>query len=140
TGKGILGQVGEQCRLAATHALLPPWYYIFELYDDERRRRAGEYLNRFETKRFIYPFLRKYNGGVPVPARRSTECLSDKALFAERCREHGLPAVPALLVIENGRGVRGTADAASLPEIDLFVKLLRGPGGRGAQRWEYPGG
>jgi len=140
TGKGILRQMSEQLMLAAAHALLPPWYYIFELYRDDNRRRAGEYLNRFETKRFIYPFLRKYNGGLPVPAVRSTECLSDKALFADRCRQHGLPAVSALKVFENGRVVRSEGSEADLPEFDLFVKKLRGTGGRGAERWEYQGG
>lgn len=140
TGKGIVRQMLEQLKLAATHSLLPPWYYIFELYDDEKRRRAGEYLQRFETKRFIYPFLRKYNGGLPVPVLRSTVHLSDKALFADRCREHGLPAVPAIMVLEHGRIVRSADDAPTLPEIDLFVKMLRGTGGRGAERWEYVGG
>jgi hypothetical protein len=139
TGKGIVRQIGEQLKLAATHSLLPPWYYIFELYDDDKRRRAGEYLNRFETKRFIYPFLREHNGGLPVPAVRSTECLSDKALFADRCADYDLPAVPALMVLENGSVVRSADGASNLPEIDLFVKMRRGTGGRGAQRWEYQG-
>jgi hypothetical protein len=139
TGKGIFRQIGEQFALAATHSLLPPWYYIFELYEDDKRRRAGEYLNRFETKRFLYPFLRAHNGGLPVPAQRSTECLSDKALFAERCAAHGLPAVPAIMVLEQGAVVRRADGATRLPEVDLFVKLLRGTGGRGAQRWEYQG-
>ncbi len=139
TGKGIIRQICEQFTLAAMHSLLPPWYYIFELYEDEKRRRAGEYLNRFETKRFIYPFLRKYNGGLPVPALRSTESLSDKAMFADRCGEYGLPAVPALMVLANGRVVRSAGSESSLPEIDLFVKMLRGTGGRGAERWEYQG-
>src|SRR5215470_11317205 len=52
TGKGIVRQMREQITLAARRAILPPWYYIFELHDDDKRRRAGEYLNRFETKRF----------------------------------------------------------------------------------------
>jgi hypothetical protein len=140
TGKGIARQMGEQLMLAARHSLLPPWYYIFELYEDEKRRRAGEYLQRFETKRFLYPFLRKYNGGLPVPAERSTVCLSDKALFADRCGAHGLPAVPPIMVIEDGRVVRSAGDTATLPEIDLFVKMLRGTGGRGAERWEFQSG
>jgi hypothetical protein len=140
TGKGIVRQMREQLMLAARHSLLPPWYYIFELYDDEKRSRAGEYLQRFETKRFIYPFLRKYNGGLPVPAERSTVCLSDKALFADRCGAYGLPAVPPIMVIEDGRVVRSEADAATLPQIDLFVKMLRGTGGRGAERWEHQAG
>ncbi|MBX3024841.1 hypothetical protein KF840_08010 [bacterium] len=139
TGKGIARQLGEQLALAARHALLPPWYYIFELYDDARRGRAGEYLNRFETKRFLYPYLRRFNGGLPVPVERSTVALSDKALFADRCAAFGLPAVPALLVIEQGRVVRSAAGTPPLPEVDLFVKMLRGTGGRGAQRWEYQG-
>lgn len=139
SGKGIARQVYEQVVLAATTAVLPPWYYIFELYDDARRRRAGEYLNRFETKRFLYPFLREHNGGLPLPAERTTVYLSDKARFAEHCATFGLPAVPALLVIEHGRITRGTESVDALPEIDLFVKPLRGTGGRGAQRWEYQG-
>jgi hypothetical protein len=140
TGKSIARQICEQLKLAATNALLPPWYYIFELYDDTRRRRAGEYLNRFETKRFLYPYLRRHNGGLPVPAQRSTVYLSDKARFADRCAAFGLPAVPALIVIEHGHVVRGAAGAEGLPQIDLFVKMLRGTGGRGAQRWTYEGG
>jgi hypothetical protein len=65
--------------------------------------------------------------------------LSDKAMFAERCRQYGLPAIPAILVLESGRLVRGEGRESSLPQIDLFVKMLRGTGGRGAERWEYQG-
>jgi len=83
--------------------------------------------------------LRKYNGGLPVPAERSTTHLSDKATFADRCQAYGLPAVPAIMVLEHGCIVRSQGDAATPPPIDLFVKLLRGTGGRGAQRWEYRG-
>jgi hypothetical protein len=139
TGKGLFRQMGEQLRLAIRCSMLPPWYYIFELHDDARRSRAREYINRFETKRFMYPFLREHNGGLPVPAMRSTLFLSDKAQFAMRCAEHGLPAVPALMVLENGRVVHSEGDAAALPKLDLFVKLLRGTGGRHAERWEYLG-
>src|SRR5262249_25576260 len=58
--------------------------------------------------------------------------------FADRCAAFGLPAVTALMVIENGCVVRSTEDGR-LPEKDLFVKLLRGTGGRGAPRWEDQG-
>ena len=51
-GKSIFRQAGEQFWIAASRAILPPWYYIFDLYEDDKRRRAGEYLNRFETKLF----------------------------------------------------------------------------------------
>ena len=112
-----------------TRAILPPWYYIFELHDDGKRRRAGEYLHRFETKRFAYEFLRRTNGGDPVPATRSTEALSDKALFTERCRDYQLPAVPVLVVVKEGAIVRRDTDGSLLPPIDLFLKRIRGTGG-----------
>jgi hypothetical protein len=137
TGKGIARQVWEQAAMMVTRAILPPWYYIFELHDDGKRRRAGEYLHRFETKRFAYEFLRRTNGGERVPAARSTEALSNKALFTERCRDYQLPAIPVLMVLVDGEIVQRDANGALLPPIDLFVKLIRGTGGRGAERWDY---
>jgi hypothetical protein len=139
TGKSIVRQVWEQATVMVTRAILPPWYYIFELHDDGKRRRAGEYLHRFETKRFAYEFLRRTNGGDPVPATRSTEALSDKALFTERCRDYQLPAVPVLVVVKEGAIVRRDTDGSLLPPIDLFLKRIRGTGGRGAERWDYLG-
>jgi len=139
TGKGIARQIWEQATMMATRAILPPWYYIFELHDDGKRRHAGEYLHRFETKRFAFEFLRRTNGGEPVPATRSTEALSDKALFSERCRDYQLPAVSVLMVLRDGAVVQRDTGAALLPPIDLFVKKIRGTGGRGAERWDYGG-
>jgi hypothetical protein len=138
TGKGIARQVWEQVTVMATHAILPPWYYIFELHDDGKRRRAGEYLHRFETKRFAYEFLRRTNGGAPVPAARSTEALSNKALFSERCRDYQLPAVPVLMVLSDGEIVACDTGAAAADRP--FIKLIHGTGGRGAERWDYLAG
>jgi len=137
TGKPIRRQMWEQTVLALTRSMLPPWYYIFELHDDGRRRRAGEYLHRFETKRFTYAFLRRYNGGQPVPATRSTHCLSSKVAFTARCRDYQLPAVPIAMFLENGRILTGDAKASPLPRQDLFVKRVRGTGGYGAERWVH---
>ena len=135
TGKGIVRQMLEQVGLTVRHSILPPWYYIFELHDDSKRQRAGEYLNRFETKRFAYEFLRRYNGGQRLPADRSTACLSSKALFTARCRDYQLPAVPVLMSIEKGQIVQEEPSGTLLPRMDLFCKLVRGTGGRGAERW-----
>ena len=137
TGKGILRQAWEQASMMVTRAILPPWYYIFELHDDSKRQHAGEYLHRFETKRFAYEFLRRTNGGEPLPAARSTEALSDKALFSERCRDYQIPAVSVLMVLKDGDIVQREPGGPLLPPTDLFVKLIRGTGGRGAERWSY---
>ena len=136
-GKSIARQMWEQTLVAVKDSTLPPWYYIFELHDDEKRSRAGEYLHRFETKRFAYEFLRRYDGGRPVPASRSTYFLSSKALFTERCREYGLSVVPILLQIQDGKVQGDTLSKATLPRTDLFFKLVRGTGGNGAERWVH---
>ncbi|HEX7233919.1 MAG TPA: hypothetical protein VF243_01510, partial [Nitrosospira sp.] len=54
TRKGIIRQVREQVGVALQYAILPPWYYIFELHDDDKRQRASEYINRFEVKTCLY--------------------------------------------------------------------------------------
>jgi len=137
TGKSIVRQVGEQIWLATRFAILPPWYYIFELHDDNKRSHAGEYLNRFEMKAGLYRFLRDYNGGLPIPAERSTLCIKDKTRFMARCREHGVTTAPILWVVEKEQIIPIDWNESDLPEFDLFVKPLNGQGGRGAMRWDY---
>lgn len=137
TGKGIARQAYEQIGVACRFAILPPWYYIFELHDDDRRQHAGEYLNRFETKAGLYRFLRENNGGLPVPAERSTQCIRDKMLFMTHCRKNGIAAAPVLWIIKNGQIIPVDWDKPGFPEFDLFIKLLSGQGGRGAVRWSY---
>jgi hypothetical protein len=141
TGKPLLRQAAEQVRLAARHAVLPPWYYIYDFHDDDKRRRAGDYLNRFEVKRCIYPFVRAHYAKVLGMAEGGSRMfVSDKLMFARLCAEHGVRAAPVLHAAE--RGSVSAADArpsTSLPPQDLFIKPMRGCGGRGAVRWEYQG-
>lgn len=139
TGKGILRQMREQIVLAARFAIPSPWYYIFELHDDEKRRHAGEFLNRWEMKSGLFRFLRDYNGGLPFPAQRSTPHLKDKARFAARCRQFKLATVPIVLALGGDRSIPATGGASILPDADLFVKPMHGRGGRHAERWEYQG-
>src|SRR5262245_38031993 len=128
TGKSIPRQLWEQIGVALAHSIPPPWYYTLELYDDDKRRRAPQYLNRFETKAFLYRFLRAHARPEPTCPRGTTEFLSNKAAFAIRCRDHDVAAVPALLVAENGKlapAEGGELGGDALPRIDLFVKPLR---------------
>jgi hypothetical protein len=91
TGKRLLRQAWEQLRIAARHGILPPWYYMFELFDDARLARAGQYLRRDETKGGIYRLLR-------TPARGLS--LKDKVVFADRCHDQGVSTPPYLLAKE----------------------------------------
>ena len=138
-GKGMIRQAYEQIGVACRFAILPPWYYIFELHDDDKRLRANEYLNRFETKAGLYLFLRNNNGGLPVPTERTTQCIRDKTLFMAHCRKNGVTAAPILWVIKNKEIIPADWDKSGFPEFDLFIKPLNGQGGRGTIRWDYLG-
>ncbi|MBN9133690.1 MAG: hypothetical protein J0H48_10060 [Nitrosospira multiformis] len=145
TGKGLIRQIREQIGLAIRFAIPSPWYYIFELHDDDKRLRAGEYLNRLETKGGLYRFLRDNNGGLPVPAERSTGSIKDKMRFRVRCREHRIATAPVFFYIaqEKVTAVDWSSSEPSalpeLPECDLFIKPVHGQGGKKATRWEYIG-
>lgn len=144
-GKSLARQMYEQIRLALTWCIPPAWYYIFELHDETRRRSAGHYIYRFESKPFLYDFLRRYPTPSSTDTPGSTECLRDKDLFALRCRSQGLPVVATIARVENGE-ITLLEDAAKppadfrLPPADLFVKPKNGAGGRGAVLWRYAGG
>lgn len=131
TGRGLSAQLADQLWVAVRYSIPAPWYYIFELHDGEKRRRAGEYLHRYETKQAIYQYLKRHIGD------EGNRIFSDKVAFAEACRERDLPAVPLLLAVEEGSFRHLEGDAPSLPAIDLFVKQTYGKGGRGAERWDH---
>lgn len=128
-GKSLAAQFTEQLRVYFSTGVLPPWYYMFELHDG--RCGPHEFLNRFETKRGIYPLLRaKFGCRSP---------LDDKLAFWQRCRAHQLRAVPVIATASNGR--IDLFDGDHLPEADLFLKPVQGTGGRGAERWDrFDGG
>jgi hypothetical protein len=130
-GRSRLQQFGDQLRLAVTSGLLPPWYYIFELYRPGEMGLARCYLTRGQTKRGAYRIL--------AEARGSSSPLSDKEAFARFCAERRIAALPVLLSAHDGE-LRGEVTSAhALPRCDLFVKPVRARGGRGAERWDYAG-
>ncbi|HSD10889.1 MAG TPA: hypothetical protein VLF14_07885, partial [Candidatus Binatia bacterium] len=136
TGKGRIRQVREQLELWLRKGVLPLSYYAFELYQDGARGAALDYLYRCETKGAggAYALLR-----ARFSSAETTEALRDKASFAERCRERGVPAVPVLFAVERGRITRFDTDEPGLPRCDLFLKPLSGSGGRGAALCAYLG-
>ncbi|MCW5749964.1 MAG: hypothetical protein KIT81_02370 [Alphaproteobacteria bacterium] len=129
TGKSCLTQLREQGRLARRHGVAAPWYYAFELHGAERQGRAGAYLTRRVLKAATYRLLR--------PARARD--LSDKLIFQDRCEAAGLPVARLLLACGDGRILRGGVDALAPRVGGIFVKPVRGKGGRGAERWDLLG-
>jgi hypothetical protein len=131
TGKGLLRQVVEQLYLALIYSVFPSWYYVFELYDEDKRKKASQYLHRFELKGGLYTTLKT------IPPGTQLSPLTDKVAFAARCRTHRLPAVPVILAGERKAVTFCSGSALRLPKIDLFVKPNHGKGGYGAERWEW---
>ena len=134
-GKGFARQMLEQLTLLVGACIPPPFYYVFELHEASNRRRALDYLYRFEMKRGLWRFLRTY-----LASPDTLKALSDKVLFAERCRQHDIPAVPAIGLARAGRYQPLDREGTGLPARSLFVKPLQGAGGRDAERWQYDGG
>lgn len=129
SGRPVIAQVRDQIYLAATKGLLPPWYYIFELFLSEKRAAANDFLTRAETKQCIFPILSSPAG--------ATSPLGDKADFASFCEQHQLPTVPVILVARRG-GIEWK-HVEEIPPCDLFLKPVDGRGGRGAERWDFTG-
>jgi len=130
-GRSRMSQFGDQLRLSTTSGLLPPWYYIFELYRAGDIKRASAYLTRGETKHGAYTLLAK--------ARGSSSPLGDKEAFARFCAERQVNSLPVLLSVHDGEQRWATRAAQALPERDLFAKPVHGRGGRGAERWDHAG-
>ncbi len=134
-GKGLLRQAGEQLEFALTQSIAPRAYYMFELYLDDRRRQAAGYLQRYETKRGLYRFIKTQKS-----ASSGLSPLTDKADFIDLCLERGIATLPYFLMIaEDGRLRRGAGQRGELPAENLFVKPNKGKGGSGAEKWRVLG-
>lgn len=130
SGRPIALQAWDQLRLALTTRLWPRHYYMFELYREDRRGRAHEYLLRHETKHGVFTILKD--------APRKNLAFARKDLFAVACATAGLPHVHSIAVLKDG-AVSWSSGHQALPPVDLFVKPVAAQGGRGAERWRWLG-
>lgn len=131
SGVTIRQQIIGQICMAARHAIAPFWFYMFELYDDERKKTAGLYLTAHETIGPAYTILQ------PPPG---ADDMDDKIWFAEHCHVMGIKAVPVLMHFSGGALQPLKGGSGRLPEVDLFVKPRSGSGGHRMERWDFIGG
>jgi len=129
--RSVASQTLDQVRLYFTCGVLPRWYYIFELHDSPTTSHARAFLSRAETKGGVFHLLKE------GPFKPSS-AVTNKADFYDRCREHGITTPPVLAVIAADES-RQPPKLADL-DTDLFVKPLRGRGGKGAERWDFKAG
>jgi len=134
SGKSNRRQKLEQLYLGLRYSIPPKSYYLFRLFETERRKKAAQYIHRFETKVGLFSFL-NWNLGNSSAG----ELLGNKSLFAKRCLERGLPSPPLYIELEKGEVVPREWKSELLPPVDLIVKRRSGKGGHVIMRWEYQG-
>lgn len=134
-GKSRCRQFAEQTHIAFTSGLAPRHYYMFELYRNGMAARASEFLNRTETKAFLYGPLVDESKWID-----NHYPFANKRHFHHLCVMHGLPTAPVLAIANKGAIIPMDGDEVTLPPEDLFLKPRGLRGGLGAQVWCYRNG
>ena len=129
-GRSMAHQFADHLRLYVASGVLPPWYYIFELYRCPDAANARSYIYRWESKTGVLRLFKERHG--------YSSALNDKEQFGDHCRRHQIAAAPVLAVARNGK--LALRAHPSEFEMDLFVKPVCGRGGKGAERWDYTAG
>jgi hypothetical protein len=125
TGRSLAAQFLDHFAIGLSANLWPHHYYMFELFRDELRPRAYEYLRRPETKRTLYKLLRT--------DYREEDRFRDKLRFFRACSRAGVRAVPVLFAVAEGEVLHPEHGAPEFPRSDLFIKPITGRGGTGAE-------
>lgn len=120
----IHSQFADHLRLYFGAGVLPPWYYIYELYRRPLKRHARGFIYRWESKNGVMALLKERRPPISI--------VSDKLAFAEHCRRAGVATVPILGHAKAGE-VRWLSEDAWTD--DWFVKPVDGKGGKGIERW-----
>ena len=140
TGKSVPRQICEQLWLATIHSMPPDKYYVFELFRDDRRAMARDYVMRYELKGAFHNLmhLRDVTAKSSVNTKQD---LTEKLRFARKCRSNGVDSPEVLVRVDRGgKLVPETWKKRGLPKRNLFIKPARGKGGRGCERWAYVAG
>jgi hypothetical protein len=119
-------QLRDVLRLSGERSVPPRAYY------QERIYRIAE----TEAERAIVPYALYATVANGLVADRDPEilaCFRNKKQFADVAFSRGVPAVPTLALIKDGKD----ANVAALPPIDMIVKPAIGGQGRDVEGWRW---
>jgi hypothetical protein len=142
TGKGVCRQLWEQVQLATLHSIPPDKYYVFELFKDERRAHASDYILRYELKGAFHNLMHR-RAKTLSPIRNAKSDLKDKLIFSRRCRDAGIDAPVVLAYLQRNPETKKwelhqeESATVGLPKCNIFLKPAKGKGGRGCERWIF---
>jgi hypothetical protein len=114
---------------AIRHNILPSEYYMYRLWEPNRKKNIDNYLYSNEAPRLFKLLNRQSQQLDPIP---------DKLAFYELCKTHGIPT-PEVLAIFAPTGELMDFRLGLPPLHDLFVKPRTGVGGTGAERLQWNG-
>ncbi len=122
-GKAVWSQFLEQISLGAREGIPSRSYYLFSLFEQDRKELAPKFVHYHENFYLTAPF-------VTHPERQTLNC---KLRFHDFCRKLNLPTPPILAVFRNGTSV----NEIELPSSDIIIKPLSGFSGKMIERWVF---
>ncbi|MET1028100.1 MAG: hypothetical protein ABWY00_13095 [Dongiaceae bacterium] len=131
-GKTRFQQFAQQIWLGLCDAIHPRVYYRYELFLPQKRAHVGGFLQRFETKRALYIYMKEAIREPCTPA-------NNKLHFEQHLVTHDLPTVLSVAAFAKGRRIDRDGPVL-LPVGDLFVKPINGRGGEDCMRYRYVAG
>lgn len=114
-------------RLALTHNVQPVDFWLNRLWEPEKLSQIDNYIFWSEN----IAVLNALNQRAGLTANTPTP-ISDKALFADFCKDTDIPTVPIFFAQHPNDAL-----PADLPTEDLFLKPATGRSGKRLQRWTY---
>lgn len=144
TGKSVGRQLWEQLKLATLHSIPPDKYYVFELFRDERRAQANDYILRYELKGGFHNLMHLRAKSEPANGNTKGD-LTDKLIFSRRCRAAGIDAPVVLAYLDRNPETKKwelrqeASEEVGLPKGNIFIKPAKGKGGRGCEGWTCVG-
>lgn len=105
---------------------------IYHLFEDDRWKKVHTYsFNRHTMVQ---------NEFLGYPYQEELDCFRDKRKYYEFCKNNSINTAEVYAVIDEGKEVFSNPETGLIPSEDLFVKELKGSGGRGGMRFTFSDG